>query len=505
MKPFLLKQMFLSRRIPWPSQGTIVEDEVKNIISDTLRKTMPKPVHTGRLLEEYNVKEYVKVMIDEWRGRLRYLVVEPTLNPTVEEAVSRLFLINPECTSQYCLARAAESSGDQWLIEALGEYPAETTYYYLKVTSGYGIIYPLVIDPWVEEIAGSTGDGQVSIIHRKYTWYGWLDTNLPLTEGEADRIVLSLARRAGRHISLAQPIAEGLTPEGLRVSLTFGREVSRKGSSFTLRKRPPRIITITELIDKGVISAVAVAYLWLILELKGFILIIGGMSTGKTTMLQALLTLIPPTRRIVTIEDTPEIMGATAKWDPLVERPSFSNTASIDLFKLLKFSLRRRADYIVVGEVRGREARLLVQASRLGHGILATMHGEDAETVLERLTAPPISIPRSLLSNIWSILLMESEGGVRRARRIYEVEGKTVRPILDMGPNTTPTAKQVAEKSGRLRKVMEEEEILDEIAGRAAFLQELANKGVSSPDLLGEEIVKYYLAEAVEPDGRKGA
>ncbi len=484
----------------------IYDKGLEDLIKEILINTSVKPVKISDIVEKYSVKNMVKIVVDRKNDVYRYIVVEPELNHEVEELVVTLYRIDPNCTSQYCISKILDRVPDPRLSEVFSSYPLETTYYYLKVSSGYGALYPLIIDPWVEEIAGSSRDNVVSIIHRKYSWFGWMDTNIPLNPREADRLVLSLARRAGKHLSLTYPIAEGLTPEGMRISLMYGEEVSRKGSSFVIRKKPPRIVTITELIDKKTITALAAAYLWLILELKGFIMVIGGMSTGKTTLLQALLTLIPPTRRVVTIEDTPELMGSTGKWDPLVERiSSLGGEDSIDLFKLLKFSLRRRADYIVVGEVRGKEARLLVQASRLGHGIMATMHGDDASTVIERLMAPPISIPRPLLSNIWCIVVMDNVKGERRVRRIYEIDrGLRFHEVLDCTDRecNPSSVEELVEKSIRLQEVLGREVAEHELAQRVLMLQRLVDYGVFSPDLLGEELIRYYtdMGEEVEKE-----
>ncbi len=469
-------------------------------MKDLLDNHYLKPVKPVGPVEEYTIKDLVSIIISRRKTRLEYIVVEPPIDDRIIDTVIELYMANPSCKTSYCIGKTLQEKNiSEKARETYINNPVSVTYHYLKLQSGYGPLYPLVIDPYIEEISGNSVDKVVEIIHRKYTWYGWMNTNIVLEPRLVDRIVLGLARRAGKHLSLAYPIAEGLTSEGLRISLTYGWEVSRKGSSFTIRKKPPRIKTITELIDQGVLDTVTAAYLWLILELKGFIIITGGMSTGKTTLLQALLTLIPPTKRIVTIEDTPEITGTTGIWDPLVERVSIRrNQLNIDMYTLLKFSLRRRADYIVVGEVRGREARLLVQASRLGHGVLATMHGESAESVIERLSAPPISIPRNLLTNIWSIVVMEYSSGRRVISRIYEVDKHLrISEVYKYGHGTTSSRvlERIVSNTTRLKYILDEEVIISEISSRASFLQQLVNRGIFSIDVLSDEIGKYYYSE----------
>ncbi len=469
---------------------------IKLVVEDT--RLVEK--HSLNIIDEYTIDDIITVRIIKNRNKLEYTITEPALEEDVIEAIARLYLENPRCKDIACIEDTIRSLSDQYIEWIYTEKPLEVIYNYFKLSSGYGPLYPLTRDPHIEEIAASSEDRYISIIHRKYSWYGWMSTNIAITPKLMDRLVLSLARIIGRHLSIAQPIAEGLTPEGLRLALTFGHEVSRKGSSFVIRKKPSQPITITKLIDQEVILAELAAYAWLVLELKGSILIVGGMSTGKTTLLQALLTLIPPTRRVVTIEDTPEITGTTGLWDPLVERVStIGDKLSINMYDLLKFSLRRRADYIVVGEVRGREARLLVQASRLGHGVLATMHADTAQSVIERLTAPPISIPKNLLRSIWSIFVMDATNGRRHVREIFEIDHRTrAHRIAGLNRDIEPCVKTIAENTIRLKEILDEDTIISELASRTAFLQMLVNKGVFDIYSLGEKLIEYYSLEEEE-------
>ncbi len=462
----------------------------------------------------YSLGDYVEIAVKRVGEKLYYIVHEPPVDNDVLEVIEILYRVNigSRCRSVECISRELESI-DKKLVEKFFKKPASIIYHYSKLESGYGPIYPLVLDDRIEEISCSQMDGHVYIIHRDYIWYGWMETNIVLNRETIDNLVLALARKTGQHISLAHPIAEGLTPEGIRVALTYSNEVSRKGSSFVLRKKQGTPWTITRLIDQGVLSPQIASYLWLVLELRGSIMIVGGMSTGKTTMLQALLTLVPPTKRVVTIEDTPEITATTGLWDPLVIRPNPNTQLHIDEYKLLKFALRRRADYIVVGEVRGREARLLIQASRLGHGVLATMHADDAETAIERLSSPPISIPRNLLDSLWSIVVMDPCGssGSRRVREVYEVLGgaRSLRKVAWFnGSGFEPTGiEEIVDSSVRLRDTLDRETLIDELSRRVLFLSQLVSNGVFDISGLSRELHRFYSVveeEAVEAVANAG-
>ncbi len=460
----------------------------------------------GEIIDSYTISDYIQITIRKSGNEITYSIHEPFIGDK-EINVIRVLYQDYSSSNKLDYDELLKFLDKEYpnLLPILMSSPRSIMYHLAKLKSGYGPLYPLIIDPEVEEIASSQEDCRVYIVHRRYSWYGWMPTNIVLDPEVVDHIVLALARKTGQHISLAHPIVEGLTLEGVRVALTFSREVSRKGSSFVLRKKPSTPWTITKLIDQGSISAQAAAYLWLILELRGSILIVGGMGTGKTSLLQALLTLIPPTKRVVTIEDTPEITATTGLWDPLVTRPNPSTNLYVDEYKLLKFALRRRADYIVVGEVRGREARLLVQASRLGHGTLATMHADDHRAALERLSSPPISIPRNLLDSIWAIVSMDPSGpsqGVRRIRDIIELgeSAREYRKIIEYSSNEgfRPLGIEgIVSSSARLQSTVGYDVALDELTRRTTFLTKLVSRGIFNLEVLRRELIGFYSVEEV--------
>ncbi len=478
---------------------------IREIVRTYINESYVTPLKIVDVLEKYVIDDVVIVIIGRLKNKIIYSINEPMYNEDTIEAITKLYIANPNCTDNYCIQETISSLNDDKLMEIYTEQSVSINYYYRKLVSGYGPIYPLIKDSYIEEISANSSDSEVQVIHRKYSWYGWISTNIKVNKEAIDRLVLRLARKMGKHISIAQPVAEGLTEDGLRISLTYSKEVSRKGSSFVIRKKPSTPWSITKLIDMGMLNSLIATYAWLILELRGSILIVGGMSTGKTTLLQGLLTLIPPTRRVVTIEDTPEISGTTGYWDPLVERVvSIGDSINIDMYDLLKFSLRRRADYIVVGEVRGREARLLIQASRLGHGVLATIHGENADSVIERLVAPPISIPKNLLSSIWSIIVLENVQGHRRVKFVYEIDKKIrIHEVFRRMPGgkggyIPRDPVELVKKTIRLAELLDEETLVSELVERASFLDRMVARGIFDLPRLGEELMKFYYEQLGE-------
>lgn len=477
-----------------------IDEYVSTILRDLIRKYyVGGGSIQGATISVYSIRDCIEVVIKRSNERLYYIINEPVIDSDSIEVIEVLYRenVSSKCRSIGCISKVLESRNLE-LVNKFFKNPVTIMYHYSKLESGYGPLYPLIIDEKIEEISCSENDKKVFIIHRDYIWYGWMETNIVLDKEIIDNLVLALARKIGQHISLAHPIAEGLTKEGIRVALTYSNEVSRKGSSFVLRKKPGTPWTITRLIDQGVLSPQIAAYLWLVLELRGSIMIVGGMSTGKTTLLQALLTLIPPTKRVITIEDTPEITATTGLWDPLVIRPNPNTQLYIDEYKLLKFALRRRADYVVVGEVRGKEARLLVQASRLGHGVLATMHADSAQAAIERLSSPPISIPRNLLDSIWTIVVMDPGGssGFRRIKDVYEIarETRSLRRITwyENGSFEPSSVEALVDNSVRLSLALDREIAIDEISNRTVFLSQLVSNGIFDINSLSNELHRFY-------------
>ena len=441
----------------------------------------------GEIVSSYKTRGLIDVAIVKNEKGFFYAVREPRYEiADVEGALNKL-LADIELRRVEPRIRELLSNTEISLDE----------YLYFKIASGFGPITPLVLDENLEEIAASASDGIVRVIHTGYVDVGWLQTNIFLGPAALRRLVLSLARKCGKHISYQRPIAEGVVHGFARISLSYGSVVTPTGSSFVLRKKTGVPGTATSLIKEGVLTSIEASYLWRILDEKGWIIIAGGVGSGKTTLLQALLTLIHPGRRVVTIEDVPEITGTTGVWDPLVEKTDISNERLVvDSYVLLKFALRRRPDYVVIGEVRGVEARLLVQASRLGHGVLTTIHADSEESVITRLTSPPISIPRNLLDNIWAIVMITGERGQRRVTSISEIStGLRVEKIC--GDGDACGIDTILARSRRLSSASPPHILRRDLSRRALFLEKLVKEGVYEIPRLRDALLGFYREKQV--------
>ncbi len=302
-------------------------------------------------------------------------------------------------------------------------------YYVIRDSIGYGKIDPLMRDPLIEDISCNGYGIPVFIFHRNPI-IGEIKTNIIFSsEEELDDFVMKLSIRSGRVVSAANPLLDGTLPDGSRLQITYGKDISRKGSSFTIRKFTEDPFTITDLLAYGTVDEYLAAYLWLLVEEGRSFLVSGGTATGKTSFLNAISMFIKPEKKIVSIEDTAELRLPHPNWLQEVARPGYgpNRYGEVTMFDLLKAALRQRPDYIIVGEVRGEEAYILFQAMATGHAGLGTIHAESMEALIDRLLSPPISLPPSLLEVLDAVVFlkrMKYQGKyVRRVDKIYEIVG----------------------------------------------------------------------------------
>ena len=293
------------------------------------------------------------------------------------------------------------------LADGLSPVGLQKVLYYLeRDIAGFGKIDPMMHDHSIEDIS-CTGFGKPLFLwHRMYEN---IRTNVQFEEEEINDFVMRLVHKAGKHVSLAFPIVDATLPGKHRLAVTYGREVTPSGTSFTIRKFRTDPLTIIDLIRMETLSESAAAYLWLLMENKFSVMIIGATGAGKTTALNAAACLIHPAYKIITVEEVAEINLPHENWVSTISRPGFGMESSgeIALFTLIKSAVRHRPDLIIVGEIRGEEAYVLFQSLATGHGGLCTMHADSADLALKRLTQPPMSIPLSILPLMNCLILVK--------------------------------------------------------------------------------------------------
>ncbi|MFP3284283.1 MAG: type II/IV secretion system ATPase subunit, partial [Candidatus Nanopusillus acidilobi] len=289
----------------------------------------------------------------------------------------------------------------------LGQSSYEKIFYYIfRDLYGYNKVDSLLRDPLIEDIECSGPGYPIFIVHR---YFGNLKTNIVLNDKEIRDLIEKFALRAGKHISYAEPILDATLPDGSRINATYSQEITTHGPTFTIRKFREIPWTPIELIRLGSATPEIFAYLWLAVEFRKNIIIIGGTASGKTTMLNAISMFIPPSARIVSIEDTREIKLYHPNWIPSVVKYSSDKNREIDMFELLRMSFRQRPDYVIVGEVRGEEAYVMFQGMASGHSSLSTMHAESTKALISRLTTPPINLSPSLIELLNVVVIMQHD------------------------------------------------------------------------------------------------
>lgn len=380
-------------------------------------------------------------------------------------------------------------------------------YYLVRDSVGYGPLDVLMRDPHIEDISCDGVGIPVYVWHQRYES---MPTNIVFeTDEHLDSLILKLTHRAGKHVSSAFPIVDAILPEGHRLAATFRREVSTKGSTFTIRKFKEKPLSIVDLILSGTIDPASAGYLWLAMEYKMPGIIIGVTGSGKTTMLNALATMFRPNIKVVTIEDTPELKLTLENWVQLVARPSYALSGSkigeVTLYDLVKVSLRYRPDVIIVGEIRGEEAYVLFQAMATGHGGLTTAHAEHVRNLVRRLTSPPMNIPPSYIPLLkWCLLVrrvtITGEHGpviTRRVFNIWEVKDyESYKTTLAWDPARDKFMLDLREsmiiKEVSLYLGKTQEEIEEEVKRRATVLQWMAFKNKRDYREVADVIYMYY-------------
>jgi pilus assembly protein CpaF len=195
-----------------------------------------------------------------------------------------------------------------------------------------------------------------------------------------------IANQLGKRLDEDNPVLNAQLPDGSRLAAVIP-PVVRPAPALTIRKFPSRHYTVDDLIVRGSLTQALAEFLAAQISSGKTLLISGGTSTGKTTVLRVLANAIPEDQRIIVIEDTSELH--IRKPNMLaVECQTDTFKASISFDDLLKSALRWRPDRIILGEVRGIEARTLLDSLNTGHaGSLATIHANSAEKALHRFAS----------------------------------------------------------------------------------------------------------------------
>ncbi len=470
---------------------------------------------------------FSRVYFDRGATIFRYEVIEPELR----ERVLRLYakyrdeffteITNPD---NYKTEAVSKRDAVPQFIRALrmtnsftSEELDSLSYYVERDIKGFGKIEPLMKDPNVEDVSCDAPGVPVFVFHRSF---GYIPTNVIFEDAlELEAFVKKILQDVGRHISIANPIVDATLEDGSRISASLGKHITNKGSSFTIRKFREEPMTPLDLIQRSLCNTRVFAYLWVLTEYGGNIMVVGGTATGKTTLMNAILLFIPASKKIVSIEDTREINLIHENWVPMVTRSGYGKldpetgkrSGEIDMFDLLTVTMRQRPNYVIVGEVRGAEAFTLFQAMSIGRYVYGTFHADDISTFIHRMESKPINIPRNLLLTLDVVIILQNivdeRGSRRRIKTISEIAGQdeisndivinNAFGLNDMSDTQTYSGfsysmRKIADKEGKY-----ESDIEQEIDIRTQVLEKMIEKGISNYKDF------YYMVNQFYKDRRK--
>ncbi len=473
--------------------------------------------------EVYPLQEpyvYAAIVKEPETGKTFYQIIEPTLQKEEEKYLTELktFLMeeldinlketeSKEKAENY-LKQKIKETVKKYHIKIQPEAMDKIAYYIIRDFIGYGKIDPLMKDHLIEDVSADGVNIPLYVWHRLYES---IPTNIIFPDAaELDSFIVRLAYLAGKNISVAAPILDASLPDGSRIQLTYGREITRRGSTFTIRRFRADPLTISDLITFNTMSSELAAYLWYIIENRASVLVAGGVACGKTTVLNCLSMFIRPEMKIVSVEDTQELNLAHENWIPSVVRSGFKyedKQNTISMFDLLRAAMRQRPDYIIVGEVRGEEAYTLFQAMATGHLGMCTFHAESVDAVINRLESEPMNIPKALIAMTNVIMVMaRTEVNGKPARRasvateIKDLDVKTkelqTEEVFQWNPKFDRFS--FSGHSSLLEKHMQkmgltQEDVDRELKYRKAVLEWMVQQGIRRHTDVAKVIREYYV------------
>ncbi|MEF8879968.1 MAG: type II/IV secretion system ATPase subunit [Candidatus Thermoplasmatota archaeon] len=366
--------------------------------------------------EEEEKRDRVQELMYE-RAHMRDDVeTEDELRKAIKEVVEEVTVVDEKSAG-----KLGKSRGNK--VRVASEEKSDIIYDITKKVVGGGPLEPFMRDPYIEDIHIISGEN-VHLIHKVFDM---VKTNIHIDDEWADTFSQEFSEKIGSPVSEGQPIADGTLPDGSRVNIIHSRDVSLKGPSMTVRKFSETPLSITQLMDWGTFSTGVGAYLWLCMQYGRSVFVCGETASGKTTTANAMFVFIPPEKKIYSVENTPEVQVPHDVWQQMLTRQKGPKESHVDEGELLKTALRSRPDYIIPGETRGEEGRVVFQAMQTGHPVVTTFHAGSVTKVIQRFTGHPIDVPKPFMDNLDVVLIqlaIQRKGEkLRRVISLDEIEG----------------------------------------------------------------------------------
>jgi len=392
------------------TKGVVFIHMYKTKDMDSVEYHAVAPILSGEELEK---KERIQGLIyDRAHYYKSFIKTQDELRKAINEVVDEVTSVDERSGG-----KVGKSKGGKVKVTSVEKM--NILYDIIKDVVGGGPLEPFMRDPYIEDIHIITGEN-VHLIHKVFDM---VKTNIFIDPKWASTFSQEFAEKIGSPVSDGQPIADGTLPDGSRVNIIHSKDVSLKGPTMTVRKFSETPISITQLMSWGTFDASVGAYLWLCMNYGRSIFVCGETASGKTTTANAMFVFIPPEKKIYSVENTPEVQVPHAVWQQLLTRSSGPKEGHIDESDLLLSGLRSRPDYIIPGETRGIEGRVVFQAMQTGHPVVTTFHAGSVTKVIQRFTGHPINIPKTFMDNLDVVLIqMAVERKGKRLRRVLSVD-----------------------------------------------------------------------------------
>jgi len=500
---------------------------IKNYASKNLEKSVRLFIsgdssHLGEILEKYEIEvdgAFVNVEIRRKKGgAIMYNLLIPQISPAtialLNEVRNDLISVTTISMKELSDPEAFSSIKERFMVDArhllrrrLPGIQKKTEDYLvgtlMQEMLGLGKMEFLIDDPALEEIVIPSAKEHIRVYSKKY---GWLITNIKI-EREEDIINYSniIARRVGRQITVLNPLLDAHLVTGDRINAVL-YPVNTKGNTITIRKFARDPFTIIDFMINKTCDLTVASLLWLAIEYEMNVLISGGTGSGKTSFLNSCLPFVPPNQRIISIEDTRELMLPNyLYWTPLVTRtPNAEGKGEVSMLDLLINSLRMRPDRIVLGEMRKQqEAQVLFEAMHTGHSVYATVHADSAPETISRLINPPINVPPNLLKavNLNVVMFRDRRKGIRRVMHIAEFDAERDSAKSNLLYRWVPEKDVLVKHSESSRFFedisrntgMTQTEINNDLEQKSSILSYLVKNKIRSLEDFGKVMNFYYL------------
>lgn len=513
-KKIMMPKGAMMQKAEWSGTRGSYLTQIPDLTRDSLEE-----IEVAAIREPYT---YSRIVYDHERSEYIYEVWEPQLDER-ERNLLDMLKESLERTLQYEWDKMAEKDKTEYLEEAIESFISsrglrlepssrdKIVYYVTRDFVGYGPVDALMNDLKIEDVSCDGTGIPLFVFHQKYES---LKTNVSFNDEDVlNSFAVMLGQRCAKQISVANPILDGTSFEGHRVQATYSKEVTTRGSSFTIRRYKEKPFTPTELVKFGTASPEMVAYLWIAVENGKSMMVCGGTASGKTATLNSAGLFIRPGAKIVSIEDTREINLPHENWIPGTTRSGVGERGAngkaggeIDMYDLVRAALRQRPNYILVGEVRGAETYTMFQAMATGHPTMSTMHADSVKSMVNRLENPPINTPRILLTALNFVVIQThariGDSIVRRIKQIVELVGfepETNELITNTVYEWDPATDTFVYKGHSFlfdeimeMKNMTHEEMEGEFQRRVDIVNYMVQKGVVDFREIAKIVVSYY-------------